>query len=264
MTTRESKESKESVIRIAPIQTQTIRVPVRGTRPLVLNRLAEKARQELLLPSLRATSSATRASTLKHDPMEEFRAAPYLLPEGSPTLLAHLASAFKGAMMTTALDLPDSKKSQIGRLVWVEGERVAIYGIPRIFLAMVRQAGINRTPDVRTRVIVPDWAAMVTITFATPIMNETSIVNLLAAAGMIAGIGDWRPEKGKGTYGQFVLTDPEEDGAWQQIVARGGRAAQEAAMANPEPYDDESEELLTWFNGEIARRGKTVKAGKAA
>ena len=253
------KSTTSTEIVVHPIQTESLTFAVLGTTPIILNRLAEKARRELLLPAGRKTA-ADKAANLKHDPIVEFRAAPYTLTDpDAPTLLAHMASAFKGAMCTAALDLPGAKKTQIGRLVYVEGQYVPLYGIPDLFMAITRSADINRTPDVRTRAIVDRWAALVTVTYAAPLLNARSITNLLAAAGTICGVGDWRPEKGKGNYGQFTLVDPDDE-RFQQVIQTGGRAAQEAAMADPHCYDAETEELLGWFDAEIENRGKKLKA----
>jgi hypothetical protein len=243
---------------VHPIQTESLTFAVLGTTPIILNRLAEKARHELLLPAGRKTA-ADKASNLKHDPLAEFRASPYTLtdPE-APTLLAHMASAIKGAMSTAALDMPGAKKAQIGRLAYVEGTHIPIYGIPELFMAITRSADMNRTPDVRTRAIVPRWATTVTITFAAPILNARSITNLLAAAGVICGIGDWRPEKGKGSFGQFTLVDPTDE-RYLEVIATAGRAAQVEAMADPKSYDQETEELLAWFETEVDARGKRLK-----
>lgn len=227
---------------------------VLGTTPLILNRMSEKVMRELLMPKGRKTA-ADKASSLKHNPMQEFRASPYIDPnESAPTYLQHLSSAFKGAIKSAALDLPGSSKAQIGRLTWVNGERVSIYGVPKIFLSITRSADINRTPDVRTRAIVPQWAARVSVSFVKPNLREQSVANLLASAGLTQGVGDWRPGKGSGTYGQFELVG-EDDARFQHIIAHGGRAAQKSAMSNPEPYDQESAELLEWFEAEAKQRG---------
>lgn len=232
---------------------------VLGTTPLILNRMSEKAMHELLMPKGRKTAAA-RASSLKHDPIAEFRASPYLDPdESSPTFLQHLASAFKGAIKGAALDLPGSSRAQIGRLTWVNQERISIYGIPKIFMSITRMADINRTPDIRTRAIVPEWACRVSVSFVKPNLREQAVANLLASAGLTQGIGDWRPEKGSGNYGQFELVS-EDDPRFLHIVQHGGRAAQIAAMENPEPYDQDTQELLEWFEEEARRRGVEVTA----
>lgn len=239
-------------IEIQPIKTRTITVGIRGTRPLIQNRLTEKARQELLMPARK--SVASRRMTLKHDVYEEFQSAPYVFPDDdAPTLLAFPASAFKQGMVEAAGRVPGGVKAEIRQLVWTEGDLLPVYGMPKLLMSVTRSAGMNRTPDVRTRVIVPEWATVVRITFTEGLITETSIVNLLAAAGQICGIGDWRPEKGSGTFGQYELIN--EDDAELARIMEMGRGEQIAAMEHPEPYDMETSELLSWFDGELKSRG---------
>ena len=40
----------------------------------------------------------------------------------------------------------------------------------------------------------------------------------------------------------------------------GGRDAQVAAMKEPEAYDEDTEELLSWFDVEVRRRGFKIAA----
>ena len=247
----------DAVIEIAKVEKQIIRVGIVGTSPIILNRMSEKVRQELLLPKGKKTS-AEKKSMAKHNPIEEYQASPYRFPvNGMPTYLGVMASAFKGAMRVAALDIPGSSKAQIGRLVYVEGDLVPLYGIPKIFMAITRSADINKTPDVRTRAIVPRWAAQIDISFVKPIMKPQAVLNLLAASGITSGVGDWRPEKGKGDYGQFRVAN-ENDEELQEIMAEGSRAAQIKAMEEPEPYDLETEELLSWYYDEAPKRGFAV------
>ena len=251
--------TKSVELDVLKVEHGQIEFLVLGTTPLILNRMSEKVMRELLMPKGRKTA-ADKAANLKHNPMEEFRASPYIDPdESGPTYLQHLASAFKGAIKSAALDLPGSSKAQIGRLTWVNGERISIYGVPEIFLSVTRSADINKTPDVRTRAIVPEWAARVSVSFVKPNLREQAVANLLASAGLTQGIGDWRPGKGAGTYGQFELVG-EDDPRFQHITKTGGRAAQKAAMESPQPYDQESAELLEWFQVEAKQRGFKVAA----
>lgn len=227
-----------------------------GTTPLVLNRMTRKSSEGLLAGGQKKTA-AEKQSTLKHDPIAEFRASPYVFDDPTaPTLLAIVSSAFKGAMATAALDLPGTKKAQIGRLAYVEGDLTPVWGRPFLFMAVTRSADINRTPDVRTRAIVPYWAARLEVSYVQPILKAQAIVNLLTAAGLTAGVGDWRPEKGKGNYGQFMVVN-EDDAELRRIMAVG-RTEQAAAMRDPEPYGSDTAELLSWFQDEVVRRGFTV------
>lgn len=250
-----------------PVKTTTVEIPepslgliqigLIGTSPLICNRMSEKAKRELLLPAGRKTV-AQRATLLKHHPLQEFRDSPYTLPGDAPTLLAVMASAFKRAMRDAAVDVAGASKAQIGRLLWVRGEYSAIYGVPQLFMSITRSADMNKTPDVRTRAIVPRWAAQLEIEFVTPQLTQASVVNLLAMAGLTIGVGDWRPEKGSGTYGQFRVCETG-DRELQKIMKSGGRVAQEDAMENPCPYNAETAELLTWFDEELTRRGRSAK-----
>lgn len=238
------QESSELHIRL--LEFEQIEVAVIGERPLILNRLSDKTRRELLIPKGRR-DMATRAATPKHDPIAEFRDSPYILTDDDePTYLAHMASAFKGAMLSAAVHIPGVFRTQVGSLIWVEGTYVPVYGVPKLFMSPVRSADMKKTPDIHTRCIVPQWAASFVIRHSVPLIKRQAAVNLLANAGMISGVGDWRSEKGKGTYGQFRIVE-HDDPAYQEIVATGGRDVQIAAMDDPAMYDDETAEMFSWF-----------------
>lgn len=224
-----------------------------GTSPLILNRMSEKAKHELLMPKGRK-NAVEKATSLKHVPVDEYRASAHTIKDSSaPTLLAVPSTAFKGSLRSAALDMPGAKKAQIGRLTYIEGEYVGVYGLPKLFMSIVRSADMNKTPDVRSRAIVPEWACRVRITFVQPLIRGQAVANLLAAAGITIGVGDWRPEKGAGSYGQFRIVNPD-DPDYLRIVEIGGRDAQIEALENPVAYDDETTELLSWFEDERAKR----------
>lgn len=251
------KTDNATDITVMEVRKGRLDFQIRGTTPLILNTMSEKVRNQLLLPPPKK-NAADKASTLKHDPLTEFRASAYTISDNdAPTYIGFMASAFKAALKSAALDLPGASKSQIGRLTYVEGDLVSIYGVPKLLMSVVRSADMNRTPDIRTRAILSEWACSVSITFVMPLLREQAVVNLLAAAGITQGIGDWRPQKGSGSYGQFALVGIG-DADFDRIVATGGRDAQMAAMAEPECYDDETEKLLSWFDVESKRRGFKV------
>lgn len=248
---------KEATMEVQEIATNRVEFCILGRTPLILNRMSEKAKYELLFPKGRKTT-AQKASSLKHNPHEEFRSSPYTLPDPeAPTLLAHLATSFKAAIRGAGVDIPGATKAQLGRLMWVEGERLPVYGSPRLHMAITRSRDINATPDVRTRCCVPRWATRITLQFVTPQINAKTVGRLLAAAGLIQGVGDWRPEKGSGNFGQFDVVSAD-DPEFLHVIETGGRDVQTEAMANPVPYDEETEELLSWFYEEADRRGVAI------
>lgn len=256
-----SKDRDDGAIVITEVREGTINLVLVGRTPLLLNRMAAKAKRELLFPHGRKTS-ADKAANLKHNPLQEYRDSSIQLSDG-PTLLGFRSAGVKQAIASAALDMPGSvSKAQIGRLVWVPGEHLPVYGRPQVFTSVVRMADQKRTPDIRTVAIVPRWAIPVSINFVEPILNPTIIITLLAAAGLYIGIGDGRPEKGKLTFGQFEVIPVERaqaDNNIQKIFSQD-RKTQAEATSNPEPYNDETRELLTWFEAEIRTRGKKLVA----
>lgn len=244
--------TKDLTISVDPIERETIRVAVLGTTPFIANAMAAKARQQLLLPSARK-NAAERAASLKHVPLEEFRASPYTLPDGSETLVALLGTMFKQAMLTAALRLPGAAKTAVAQLCWVAPERVPVYGTPELLMSVVRSADMNRTPDVRTRAILPRWACQLDVSYVVPLLNSKTVLNLITAGGVLSGVGDWRPQKG-GTYGQFEVV-AQDDPRFVEVLTEA-RDAQVAALAEPAFYDEESAELYAWFEAEAQSRGK--------
>jgi len=255
------KKTAEKQIDVIQVRQSEVEFCLLGMSPIILNRMSEKVKHELLMPKGKRTA-ADKAASLKHEPYAEFRASAYRIADPkSPTLLGHPATAFKSALRGAAVDIPGSAaKAQIGRLTYVLGEfgdYVPLYGLPKLHMAVTRNSDINKTPDIRTRVIVPRWAARVVVRFIAPVLKEQVVANLMAAAGMIQGTGDWRPEKGQGDFGQWELVT-KDDERFLAVIKEGGRKAQEAAMETPDPYDAETAEMLTWFDAEANRRGFAV------
>jgi len=254
---RKAKTDELEQVQIVELTRAKIVYHIVGETPLLMNSMSVKAQRELLLPRGRKTA-AEKQGSLKHDPVQEYRDSIYRARKGSETVLALLNTQFKAALCTAALDVPGAKKAQIGRLTSIEGgEKLALYGVPQIMCSVVRSADINKTPDIRTRCIVPRWACTVEVTYTVPVLNATVISSLFATAGYTMGVGDWRPQKGSGTFGRWRIVEPT-DKEYLAIIKTGGAAAQQAALDDPDCYDDETAELLSWYDVEVRRRG--VKA----
>lgn len=244
-------------IEVLALDQGKLSVAIVGSTPFVCERMSRKVEVGLLIPGGKK-SMMEKSTTLKHHPLPEYRESAYTLTgDKAPTLLAMLAVSFKKSMMTAALDDPNMKKTQVGRLVRVEGERLSLYGIPQMFMSITRSADMNRTPDVRTRAIVPHWAVLLEVSFARPHFRDKGIANLLAKAGMFSGVGGWRTEKGSGNYGSFRLADAN-DPELKDILKTGGRQAQVEAMNSPTFYDDETEYLFAEYNRIASDRGFKV------
>lgn len=251
-TTAQAVEVEE----VLHIERKMARFFLLGTSPLIIHRVGAKAQRELLMPKGKKTA-ADKASSLKHQPLEEYRECLYTTkPDGNPaTRLIFPGGAFHQAIAAAALDMPGMKKAQIGRLCGVKQVDVNIFGVPEIYLTVVRNSDMNRTPDIRSRPILPQWAAIVDLWSAHPLIRQSDVIKLFSAAGIYIGIGDNRQQKGAGSFGLWTIVD-ENDKQFAAVVKSGGRDAQDRAIAKPAPYDTQTADLLSWFEQEFKRRGK--------
>jgi hypothetical protein len=247
--------TKTKTLEIQPIKMARARVYLLGTAPLIMHRFSAKAWRELLLPSPEK-NKAEKAETLKHDPLNEFRDCCYRNRDpNEPTAVHFPAGAFSKALAAAALDVPGATKSQILRLVSITTTQVNIYGVPSLGMDMVRNSDMNRTPDVRTRSYFSEWCCSIDVEYVSTLINQTQIFNLIGAAGVIVGLGDYRPQKG-GQFGKFMCVPPDDANLLR--IMKQGRAAQEAALANPSFFNEDSAELFGWFTEEVARREKVL------
>lgn len=247
-----AKKEESAEIHVQPLRRATVKLRIIGVTPLFQNRMASKAKQQLLVGGQRKTK-ADRAA-IKHDPYAEFRDSAEILRDG-PTALGLRVVAVKAAMATAALETPGLTKATTQRLLFMPGDHFALYGTPQLRMDVVRSADINRTPDVRTRCFLPKWGAEVEVSYVTPQFSVASVVSLLCNAGVLVGVGDFRQEKGRGAFGSFrVLGDGEEDAEWEDLMANHGRPAQLAALSEPEFADDDTADLMAHFGAEVKRR----------
>jgi hypothetical protein len=257
---KKKAEKNTETIEIVELQEGEVLCCILGTSPLIMNRLAEKARQELLIGGEKK-NAAERKATLKHDPVFEFRSSLYrAIDDSRPTRLHFPVGGFLKAMATAALRIPGANKTAVLQLVTTVGVDprfefdASIYGIPQLYTTIVRQSDQNRTPDIRTRGIIPMWGCPLKVRFIKPGLTERTVINLLAGAGKVAGLGDNRRERG-GLFGSFRIVsanDPE----YTKLTKIAGRKAQDEAILSPDFYNAETEELVRWFFVEAKRREK--------
>lgn len=252
MSTKKTDQKKVEM-EVFEIKQGRIEFCVLGTTPLIYNAMSKKAKEELLKPRGRKTA-AEKATTLKHDPLREYRDSVYRRrnEDEGPTRLILPSTMFKAAISNAALRVPGATKTEVSQLTWVEGTHVDLYGVPQMFMSVVRSAGMNATPDIRTRAIIPEWACRVSLRYVQPQLSGQVVSTLLAAAGMLMGIGDFRQQKGAGNFGTFTQVD-EKDETFERIVAEGGMEAQDHALELPSPYDQETAEMFEWFGEQIAK-----------
>jgi len=243
----------ETGLHIDALKQGRVKLRMIGTTPMYFNAMSAKAKRTLLIGGGKKT--AAERKELKHNPEEEYRDSVYRLPAGD-TLLGFPAPGVKGAMATAALETPGVTKTSVQRLIFLPEQKIRVWGKPYLKMDVVRSADMAKTPDIRTRAFLPRWCAEVDIAFVTPTLSVHSVVSLLSNAGAIVGIGDFRQEKGRGSYGTFAVAG-DDLGDWSDYwaeVTAEGRAVQEAAMADPEFADDDTAELMALLQDERMRR----------
>lgn len=253
MAPKPKTETETASINIPPLQTGEITFCGVGTSPIIYHAMSAKGVDDLLFPSGRKTE-AEKQATLKHHPYNEYRASVYQLRErnGSAPLLMFPCGAFKAAMEDAAVDCAGIKKAQVQRRLWIAEKNVPIWGVPQIYLTTVRNSDINRTPDIRSRAILPQWAFKFTVTYVKPVMSDAAVSTLLANAGVLCGIGDNRQQKGGG-YGQFRLCAPNDPEF--KAITKLGYVEQARALEEPVSFDVETERALSVWNAKLEAAG---------
>lgn len=246
-----AKATEPTTLHIDALKQGRVKMRIIGSTPMFFNAMSAKAKRSLLIGGGKKT--AAEKKEIKHDPEVEYRDSVYRTQFG-PTLLAFPAPGIKNAMATAALVTDGVKKTDVQRLIFLPQEKVSIWGRPYLRMDVVRSADMNRTPDVRTRAFLPRWCAEVDFAFVTPTLSVHSIASLLSNAGVVSGIGDFRQEKGKGSYGTFRIVSDEDEELWNELTSGEARDAQEAALETPEAYDDETRELWAMLRQERIRR----------
>jgi len=254
-----AKKEKQEVVQLESLEVSSLTVTLIGRSPFICNSMSLKVKKNLLCPPPKM-NQVEKAVNIKHDPYQEYNDSVYRGPDDGPTRIVFPCPAIKAAMATAALELPGIQKSSVKRLVWVEGTKFNVYGVPQLYMDVIRCADINRTPDVRTRAALTRWCADITVSFTKPQMTDKMVLGLISTSGVIVGIGDFRQEKGAGNNGQFYLPSSAEDTkVIAQIKKEGGTKQQDAALREPTFYDDQSEQLYHWMYAELERRGRSAE-----
>lgn len=65
-----------------------------------------------------------------------------------------------------------------------------------------RSVVVQRSRVMRCRPVFPEWSASFEIIFDPAIIDKTDILRIASTAGLVVGVGDYRPENG-GDFGRF-------------------------------------------------------------
>jgi hypothetical protein len=198
----------DAQVSINRIGTETLRVPLVGTAPLIVNKFSEKSKRKML-----DEFQGRKQPKQPKDPQAEYEAAFYRLDDkayGFPVIAFKAAAVSacrfygKAMPMTLArqcifLDAEFSK---------ADGQKLArITGEPHMREDVTRVS--SGGTDLRYRPEFTEWSTEVEVTYVKSMLTRESVLSLIEAGGMGVGVGEWRPEK-KGDFGTFAIDETRD------------------------------------------------------
>lgn len=195
----------DAQVKISRIDTETLRVPIVGTAPLIVHRFGEKAKRQML-DAMQGRKTPKQAK----DPEAEYEAAFYRHDDdgyGFPVIAFKAATVSGARFYGKSISMTALRQFVFfnGELSKVAGQKlVRITGTP-IMREDVTRVGMGGT-DLRYRPEFTEWSTSVEITYVKSMLTRESVLSLLEAGGMGVGVGEWRPER-RGDFGTFQI-DP--------------------------------------------------------
>lgn len=177
-------------------------IVVRGISPLIMNAFSERQKQRI-----REKQGGEATVRGIRDPEKEFRDSRYVV-DGIDCMPK---ACFKKALLTaaTAFRIKQAAMSLYVRGSIGNGEFIEIESPepPRMREDNVKIGKFpNRVGDLRYRAEYVNWRARFMVKYDRSVLTEEHILNMCNKAGFSGGVGDWRPQQGKGgEFGRFEL-----------------------------------------------------------
>lgn len=213
------KKKVDDVVFIKAPNFRVIRVEIRGNANYVSNNFSEEARSMMKADMEKGQQDKKRG---KNKPPKDFpkefagslhqsTEGWYGIPDISVKASMVRAASLVGVEMTKAkmciFTVPDGFDANGSGLFKI------VKGAPERFDSYVRNS--NGSPDIRARGrFAPGWEAIITLRYDADFLSDTSVVNLLARAGVSVGVGAGRPfssnSVGQG-WGTFEIVDNDQN-----------------------------------------------------
>lgn len=227
------------VVTLSKIDVEEMTVRVVGTTPLVVHRMGSKALQQIgegqglypkqpkkakdpvacFLDTLYRPKASDVVQAIDEDGEKITEYVPDELIEGLwPVRATFLdgsfdrfvfpAHAFREAMGSASYAAGVTKDIvTIRRMLAVSSVMLPIE-TPEPPQMRFDVADVQGKVDLRFRAEFTNWSMTIVMRYATCIATKNTVLNILRLSGMLAGIGEMRPEKKVGTFGQYVI-DPK-------------------------------------------------------
>lgn len=141
-------------------------------------------------------------------PFEDFVDTLYRDPKNGE--MAVRSVMFKAAMLAALREIPGVTRADAITGVSILGELSPIWGQPTNRLDAVKIGPWNeRVSDLRFRGEFVTWVAKLTFQYNTAAISLPALHNLLATAGALYGVGEWRPTR-NGVNGLFSVAEERQ------------------------------------------------------
>lgn len=217
-----TKKTASEVIEIRPIDIQVAKLQIVGDTPLIVHKWSEKAKKQMLDAQMGLAKGKKKEAK---NPVEDFITSMYWL---TPMPEEMTIEAFNEAVASGArfgFPVVGLKKAAISaayRMGWSK-DKVSLQGAfflqgsgqsddgldmleivsdPPVMREDMVKVGMG-TADLRYRGEFQNWRTEVTLKYnANGQYSMENIINMINAAGLTCGIGEWRVEK-SGQNGMF-------------------------------------------------------------
>jgi hypothetical protein len=169
-----------------------------------MHKWSEKAKRQMLEKQM---TPGARAKREPKNPQQDYESTIYYIDDDT---YGFPAAAFKAAIVGACRHYEGLPMTVAKLVIRVDGEGdeqlVRINGTPRMREDMVRlETGVA---DIRYRAGFTKWSADLHIRFSESMLSLDGLINLVEAAGVLGGVGEWRPSSPKsvsGTFGCFEV-----------------------------------------------------------
>lgn len=198
----------DAQVSISRIGTETLRVPLVGTAPLIVHKFSEKSKRQML-DNMQGRKTPKQAK----DPEAEYEAAFYRLDDeayGFPVIAFKAASVSACRFFGKAMPMTLARQCIFfdAEFSKTDGQKLArITGSPHMREDVTR-VGMGGT-DLRYRPEFTEWSTAVEVTYVQSMLTRESVLSLIEAGGMGVGIGEWRPEK-RGDFGTYMIDETRD------------------------------------------------------
>ncbi len=203
----EAKEKKVKVkvgVDIESLRIGTLTVPIKGKTPLLMDRMSEETKQEILAKQTGVSKSGKKKV---RDTKEESLAAIHMTSTGK---IGFPSAGFKKGMMDCTSFVGDkffSKKLIQGIMIVNAEEGLIPIKFKKQSILEHNIGNVTKfTPQFH------EWSCKLVIHYDQNNLGHEDIIRLLNYAGFYTGVGAWRPRGRDGGSGEFGMYEVQTNG----------------------------------------------------